>query len=200
KHQLTPAIWAREHIELLEKAAAANSQRQSAVHLKINTGMNRLGADTKDLPEIYKAIAAARHLSLEGVFSHFAASEVAGLAHGDEQIRRFCEAVALAGKAGLNPGIRHMANSAAIVTRPQAWFNMVRPGLALYGHCLPLSAANSENLPLALPLRPALTWKTRVLQVRNVAAGEQVGYSSGHVTKSETKVAVLPVGYGDGLN
>src|SRR5262245_23942363 len=73
KHQLTPAIWAREHIELLEKAAAANSQRQSAVHLKINTGMNRLGADTKDLPEIYKAIAAARHLSLEGVFSHFAA-------------------------------------------------------------------------------------------------------------------------------
>jgi alanine racemase len=200
RHQLTPAIWERAHVELLQKTAAAAPQRRLAVHLKVNTGMNRLGADLKDLPAIYQAIGAAQHLSLEGVFSHFAASEVVGLAHGDKQLRQFGEAQALAEKTGLKPQIRHMANSAAIVARPKSWFNMVRPGLALYGHCLPLSAAGSESTPPALPLHPALTWKARVLQVRDVAAGEQVGYSAGHITKSETRVAVLPVGYGDGLS
>lgn len=199
KHQLTPTIWEPGQIELLEKAGAIASQRRLAVHLKVNTGMNRLGADMKDLPVMYQAIGGAQHVSLEGLFSHFAASEVVGLAHGDEQIRKFGEAVALAEKMGLKAPIRHMANSAAIVARPKSWFNMVRPGLALYGHCLQLSASGPESVPPALSLRPALTWKARVLQVRDVAAGEQVGYSSGHVTKSATRVAILPVGYGDGL-
>ncbi|HKF22492.1 MAG TPA: alanine racemase [Candidatus Angelobacter sp.] len=200
RHQLTPAIWDRGQIESLEKAAALTPRDRLAVHLKINTGMNRLGADIKDLPEIYKAIGSARHLALEGVFSHFAASEVVGQAHGDEQIRCFGEALALAEKMGLEVQIRHMANSAAIVARSQSWFNMVRPGLAIYGHCLPLSAASSESVPLALPLQPALTWKARVLQVRDVGPGQQVGYSAGHITTAETKIALLPVGYGDGLN
>ena len=198
QHRLTPAIWAREHIELLEQAAAA-AKRRVAVHLKVNTGMNRLGADMKDLPAIYEALGKAQYLSLEGLFSHFAASEVAGLAHGDEQLRKFSEAVALARNAGLEVLIRHMANSAGIVTRPNSWFDMVRPGLAIFGHCLPLSAAKDANVPPVPPLKPALTWKARVLQVRDVAAGEQVGYSAGHITKSPTRIAVLPVGYGDGL-
>jgi alanine racemase len=199
KHQLTPAIWDSAHVELLEKAAASATQSRAPVHLKVNTGMNRLGADMKDLLAMYKTLTAAQHLSLEGVFSHFAASEVAGLAHGDEQIRKFDEALALAEKAGLKPQIRHMANSAGIVTRPKSWFDMVRPGLAIYGHCLTLSAVDSAQVQRALTLKSALTWKARILQVRDVAAGEQVGYSAGHVTKSPTRVAVLPVGYGDGL-
>jgi alanine racemase len=200
RHQLTPAIWDRGHIESLEKAAALTPKDRLAVHLKVNTGMNRLGADMNDLPEIYKTIGAARHLALEGLFSHFAASEVVGLAHGDEQIRRFDEAVAIVEKMGLEVQIRHMANSAAIVARPGSWFNMVRPGLAIYGYCLPLSVAGSESVPPALPLQPALTWKARVLQVREVGPGQQVGYSAGHITKAETKIALLPVGYGDGLS
>jgi alanine racemase len=79
---------------------------------------------------------------------------------------------------------------------------MVRPGLAVYGYCLPLTSDHGtvSEVPAALPLQPALTWKTRVLQVRDVAAGQQVGYSGGHVTQSATKVAVLAVGYGDGLS
>src|SRR5262249_5213277 len=127
-HELTPTVWEPEQIELLQIAAAKMvPKHRLPVHLKVNTGMNRLGADAKDLPEIYQVIGKAENLSLEGIFSHFAASEVVGLAHGDEQLRRFGEAVALAAQMGLEPQIRHMANSAAIVARPKSWFNMVRP-------------------------------------------------------------------------
>jgi alanine racemase len=203
RHQLTPAVWDRGQIELLERAAAkTNPAQRLAVHLKINTGMNRLGADAQDLPALYDALRASPHVLLEGLFSHFASSEVVDHPHGDDQLRLFAEAVAQARNSGFAPSICHMANSAAIVSRPASWFNLVRPGLAVYGYCLPLTSdrATGSNVPAALPLQPALTWKTKVLQVRDVAAGQQVGYSSGHVTRSATRVAVLAAGYGDGLS
>jgi alanine racemase len=173
------------------------------VHLKINTGMNRLGADAQDLPAIYDALRISPHILLEGLFSHFASAEVIDHPHGDEQLRQFAGALTQARNSGFAPSICHMANSAAIASRPASWFDMVRPGLAIYGYCLPLTSNNAgagSNMPAALPLQPALSWKTRVLQVREVAAGQQVGYSSGHVTRSVTRVAVLAVGYGDGLS
>jgi alanine racemase len=204
RHGLTPAVWERSHIELLQRAAYAikpNAGSLPRVHLKINTGMNRLGADVKDLPGIFEVIRAAPHVVFEGIFSHFASSEVVDLPHGEEQLRQFGEAVQQTEANGFNPTIRHMSNSAAIAGREKSWFNLVRPGLAIYGYCLPLtSTAGGKNVPQPLSLQPALTWKTRVLQVRDVAAGEQIGYSSGHVTNSPTKVAVLAVGYGDGLS
>ena len=202
RHQLTPAVWDRSHIELLEKVAKTNPAERAAVHLKVNTGMNRLGADAEDLPAIYEALRASPGVFLEGLFSHFAASEVVGHPHGDEQLRQFAEAVAQARDSRFAPSICHMANSAAIVSRPASWFGMVRPGLAVYGYCLPLTSDHGtvSKVPAALPLQPALSWKTRVLQVRDVAAGQQVGYSGGHVARAATKVAVLAVGYGDGLS
>jgi alanine racemase len=205
KHELTPAVWERSHIERLQKSAeGVNPQpnRRPAVHLKINTGMNRLGADAKDLPAIYQAMRGAPQVVFEGIFSHFASSEIVDLHHGDEQLRQFNETIAQAQAAGFNPSLRHMANSAAIAGRAKSWFNLVRPGLAVYGYCLPLTSAAAANInvPAALSLQPALTWKARVLQVRDVAAGQQIGYSSGHVTGSATRVAVLGVGYGDGLS
>src|SRR5215831_4669226 len=205
RHQLTPAVWEPSHIELLQRAAEAiklEPESRPAVHLKVNTGMNRLGADAKDLPAVFEAIRSAPQVVCEGIFSHFASSEVVDLPHGDEQIRQFEETVRQAEANGLKPGIRHMANSAAVVGKEKSWFNLVRPGLAVYGYCLPLTSAVAANtsVPQPLPLQPVLTWKTRVLQVREVAAGEQIGYSSGHITQSATKVAVLAVGYGDGLS
>ena len=201
---LTPAVWERSRIELLQRAADAikpSAGSRPRVHLKINTGMNRLGADMKDLPNIFEAMREAKQVIFEGIFSHFASSEVVDLPHGEEQLRQFGEAVRQTEASGFKPIIRHMANSAAIAGRESSWYNLVRPGLAIYGYCLPLTstAPGKTGVPQPLPLQPALTWKTRVLQVRDVAAGEQIGYSSGHVTKSPTKVAVLTVGYGDGL-
>jgi alanine racemase len=203
RYELSPTIWDWNHVELLENAAEKlKPQRRIPVHVKVNTGMNRLGVDMQDLPLIYEALRVAPHLLFEGIFSHFAASEVVDQPLAEEQLKRFEQAIALAKEKGLNPLFRHMANSSAIAARPKAWFNMVRPGLALYGYFLPFTSVVSRqpDTSMDLPVKPALTWKARVLQVREVAAGETVGYTSGYVTPSATKVAVLPVGYGDGLS
>lgn len=203
RQELTPAVWQGSHIELLQRAVeAVKPKSRPAVHLKVNTGMHRLGADVKDLPAIFQAMRSAPQVICEGIFSHFASSEVVDLPHGEEQLSQFGEAVKQAEAVGFRPAIRHMANSAAIASQEKSWFNLVRPGLAIYGYCLPLtsSVAGNPDFPQPLPLQPALAWKTRVLQVRDVAAGEQIGYSSGHVTRSATRVAVLAVGYGDGLS
>ncbi len=203
-YDLSPAIWDWHHIELLENAAERlKPPRRIAIHLKINTGMNRLGVDMKDLPQIYEALRSAPHLLFEGIFSHFASSEMVDLPQGEEQLERFQQAVAQAENARLRPLLRHMANSAAIAARPRSWFNMVRPGLALYGYFLPFTSVISPqpDTSLDLPVKPVLTWKARVLQVREeVPAGQTVGYSSGFVTEVPARVAVLPVGYGDGLS
>lgn len=207
-HRLTPTVWDPAHVASLENAAErGNLGSPIAVHLKVNTGMNRLGADVKDLTAIYSTLRASPHVSLEGIFSHFAASEAVGDRHADEQLRQFVEVVSDGRNRGFTPLICHMANSAAIAGRPASWLNLVRPGLAIYGYCLPLkngaqqSAVSSQRDSAdPLLLQPALTWKTRVLQVREVAAGQQVGYSGGFVARSATRVAVLAVGYGDGLS
>jgi alanine racemase len=202
RHKLTPAVWERSQIELLEKSAEKiKPLHRPAMHLKINTGMNRLGADRQDLEKIFEVVRLSPHIFLEGIFSHYASSEVVNLPDGDQQLRRFREAAAQAEQMGFEIPLKHMANSAALTSRPQAWFNLVRPGLAIYGYCLPLtSAVSGSAVPSGLALEPGLAWKTRVLQIRDVPAGEHIGYSSGHITQSPTRVAIVPVGYGDGLN
>lgn len=208
RHRLSPAVWDPGHVALLEKAAAKTKFAPPiAVHLKVNTGMNRLGADLEEMPAIYDALRAAPHVLLEGIFSHFASSELVDQPQSNDQLRQFNNVVSQARRLGFTPAICHMANSAAIVSRPASWFNLVRPGLAIYGYCLPVKSSTQQSalssqpkLRGVLPLQPALAWKTRVLQVREVAAGQQVGYSGGYVARSTTKVAVLAAGYGDGLS
>ena len=135
------------------------------------------------------------------MFSHFSSAELVDAPQGDAQLDRFDQAVEAAAKLNLHPPFKHMANSAAIVSRTRAWFNLVRPGISLYGYYLPFTSVISGHADssLELPVKPVLTWKTRVLQIRQVEAGQSVGYSSGYMTEFPTKVAVLSVGYGDGL-
>jgi alanine racemase len=203
QYQLTPAVWDWNHIELLENAAEKlATPHRIPIHLNVNTGINHLGVDIGDLPAMLEAIQSAPHLFLEGMCSHFAASEVVDGPHGEHQLQVFRDALTKAEEMGIRPSIRHMANSSALASRPQSWFNMVRPGLAIYGYFLPFSSivTGHADWSLDLPVKPALAWKTRIIQVREVAAGQPVGYSSGYVTEFPTKVAVLSVGYGDGLN
>lgn len=203
KHELTPAVWNWNHLELLENAAEKLKPAHAIpVHLKVNTGMNRLGVDLNDLPQIFEAIQSAPHLTLEGMFSHFAAAETCDAPQGDMQLKRFEKALEIAAKFKLDPPIRHMANSAGVITKPAARFNLVRPGISLYGYYLPFTSVitGHADSSLELPVKPVLSWKTRVLQIREVQPGQTVGYSSGYVTEFPTKVAVLSVGYGDGLS
>jgi alanine racemase len=200
---LTPAVWNWNHLELLENAAEKLKPASPIpIHLKVNTGMNRLGVDLDELPQMLDTIQSARHLRLEGLFSHFGSAEVANEPHNDNQLKRFEQALQMTETFGLNPSFRHMTNSAAIITQPKAWFNLVRPGISLYGYYLPFTSVitGRTDPSLELPVKPVLSWKTRVLQIRQVEAGQPVGYSSGYVTEFPTKVAVLAVGYADGLN
>jgi alanine racemase len=203
---LTPTIWEPWHIETLERAARKrqgdlSSQMAShrlPVHLKFDTGMNRLGATKDALPRLCEILSACQHLSLEGVSTHFASAEVLDDENAVRQMKCFEEGLAVLRNYGLQPRFVHMGNSAAMSARPDTWKTMVRPGIALYGYSLAFTRGGEPAAVAPLPLRPVLSWKTRVLTVKEVAAGEAVGYMGTFVTKARSRIAVLPVGYADG--
>jgi len=196
-HNLTPTVWESWHVERLEKAAR-KQQVTLPVHLKVDTGMNRLGAPPRALPQLCDKLAACEHLRLEGVSTHFASAEVLDAEETPRQMRLFEEALAMLEQRGLHPTLVHTSNSAAVTARPDTWKTMVRPGILLYGYSLPTARGGKTTAECALPLRPVLTWKTRVLTVKDIAAGEAVGYMGTYVTKERSRIAVVPVGYADG--
>ena len=196
-HNLTPTVWESWHIERLEKAAR-KQQVVLPVHLKVDTGMNRLGAPNGALPELCDKLAACEHLRLEGVSTHFASAEVLDSNDAPRQMARFEEALAMLAGKGLHPPLVHMGNSAAVAARPETWKTMVRPGILLYGYSLPTARGGKTTNESALPLRPVLSWKTRILTVKDVARGEAVGYMGTYVAEQHSRIAVLPVGYADG--
>jgi len=198
---LTPTVWEPWHIETLESAAAALGA-QHPVHLKVDTGMGRLGVSVEQLPGVLTALKAAQHLVLEGLSTHLAASEIMDAPSVAEQEQRFDAARRMVREAGMEPRFVHIANTAAVISRRETWNTMVRPGVALYGYYLPFQRAGREvsGGTLRLPVKPILTWKTRILSLRDFAANQPLGYGATYVTKAPAHVAVLPVGYADGYN
>lgn len=199
---LTPTVWERWQIESLNRASAKLGRRRHPVHLKVDSGMGRLGVSLQALPNLLDSLKAADHLLLEGVSTHLASSEVLDAPSADEQLRNFDNALRCLRSAGLDPTLIHVANTSAAISRPATWNNMVRPGLALYGYYLPFQRAGREvsGSALRLNVKPVLTWKTRILAIRNVEANQALGYGGTYITKSPAKIALLPVGYADGLN
>jgi alanine racemase len=201
RQNLTATVWEPWHLALLERAAARLSVRSVPVHLKIDTGMGRLGASLEELPGLLAMLHSTPHLQLEGLCTHFASSEIVDAPEMERQTEKFAAAEKLAGEGGFTPEIFHLANTAAVVSRPESWRSMVRPGLALYGYSLPLQHGGDlqPETPAALDLRPALCWKTLVLSVHDARAGQALGYGGTFVTKIPSRIAVLPLGYADGL-
>jgi alanine racemase len=119
-----------------------------------------------------------------------------------EQIKTFEEARRLLADEGIEPELIHVANTGAVISRRESWNNMVRPGIALYGYYLPFERAGREvtGSGLRLSVKPVLTWKTRILSLRDVGANQALGYGGIYVTKAPARIAVLPVGYADGFN
>ncbi len=204
-HDLTPAVWAWWQIAALEEAYTGlgwRVQGKIPIHLKLDTGMSRLGLQPKDLPKFLSALQRARRVELEGVFSHLASSEVIDAPSVDEQVNCFDQCVAEIRAAGQHPAYCHIGNSAALITRPRTWYDMVRPGLALYGYFLPPTAMDGSSPPPAhtLPVRPVLSWKTQIIAVKDVPAGAPIGYGGAYVTRGPSRIAILAVGYADGLS
>jgi alanine racemase len=205
--RLTPTVWEPWHIEVMEAAASALGVAQQPVHLKVDTGMGRLGVAVDQLPAVLAALKAAKHLMLEGLSTHLASSEIMDAPSVAEQERAFEIARKMVADAGMEPKFVHMANTAAVISRRETWADktgksMVRPGVALYGYYLPFQRAGREvsGGTLRLPVKPILTWKTRILSLRNFGANQPLGYGATYVTKAPAHVAVLPVGYADGYN
>jgi alanine racemase len=199
---LTPTVWEPWHIESLEGAAAALGVAQHPVHLKVDTGMGRLGVSVDQLPGVLAGLKAAKHLVLEGLSTHLASSEIMDAPSVAEQERSFDSARGMVREAGMEPAFVHMANTGAVISRRETWNSMVRPGVALFGYYLPFQRAGREvsGGTLRLPVKPVLTWKTRILSLRDFGANQPLGYGATYVTKAPAHVAVLPVGYADGYN
>jgi alanine racemase len=180
---------------LTELVAAARAEDRAArVHLKVDSGLGRGGAAPADWPALVEAAAKAQasgDLEVVGVWSHLACSDVPGHGSIDAQVAVFGAAVASARGLGLTPRYRHLANSAATLTRPDTHFDLVRAGVAVYG----LSPVAGEDFGL----RPAMTVRARVILAKRVPAGQGVSYGHTYVTPKETTVAIIPLGYADGV-
>jgi len=210
--RLTPTVWEPWHIEAMEKAAAALGEARHAVHLKVDTGMGRLGVAVGELPAVLAALQAAKHLELGGLSTHLASSEILDAPSVADQLQKFEEARRMVRDAGMTPTFVHVANTGAVISRREApgsmnrnavnVHSMVRPGIALYGYYLPFQRAGREvsGGTLRLPVKPILTWKTRILSLRSFPGDQALGYGATYVTKAPAHVAVLPVGYADGYN
>jgi alanine racemase len=201
RRNLTATVWEPFHVEALDRAAERLGAPPQPVHLKVDTGMGRLGVSLDAVADMCARIKASPRVSLEGLCTHFASSEVLDAAAVPRQIACFAEALDLVRENGLNPVLCHMDNTGGIFAQPGAWKNMVRPGLSLYGYALPLVRGGQPEVPaVAAQLEPALSWKTRIIGIKSVAAGQALGYGGTYITRAPSRIAVLPVGYADGYN
>jgi alanine racemase len=191
-HQLTPTASTPAAGRALQAAAAARGQ-QLRYHLKIDTGMNRLGFRHDNLGRTLPELLASPNLRLDAVATHFASADDLSSALFDEQRRRFDTAVATLQSLGATAVDRHAANSAAMLRDPRAWYEAVRPGVLLYGVVPPPLAAR-------LTLEPVMSIRSRIVAVKGVRAGEGVGYGGRFVATQPTRIAVVPAGYADGLD
>jgi len=166
---------------------------KAKVHLKIDTGMERIGVHYYNAEELLEASETCKHIDVEGIFSHFANSDAADLSHARLQIERFDEVLSFYEKHDLPPPrLRHMSNSGAILQLPEANYDIVRPGLILYG------VYPSPEVSLTIAISPALSWKSRVVYFKVIKPGHPVGYGSTWQTDHFVRAVTVPVGYGGG--
>jgi alanine racemase len=199
RQNLTATVWEPWQVELLDRAAERLDAPPQPIHLKIDSGMGRLGVTLEELASMCKVIQQSTHVFLEGVSTHLASSEVLDAPETDAQIAAFERALAVVKGAGLTPSLFHMDNTGGLLARPETWKNMVRPGIALYGYALRQSRAGKPATGgPKLPLETALSWRTRIVSIRQFGAGQKLGYAGTYITQAPAKIAVLPVGYADG--
>jgi len=191
QHNLTLTASSVEKLDQIENIAA-QMDVVARVHIKIDTGMERIGVHYYSAEPLLEASLRCRHCFIEGIYSHFATADSADLTFARLQIERFQEVLRFYEQRGLPVPLRHMANSAAILQLPEGTFDLVRPGIMLYG------VYPSKEVAHSVAVRPALTWKSRVVYFKVVKPGHPVSYGSTWVSDHPVRVVTIPVGYGDG--
>jgi alanine racemase len=194
EQNLTPVVYRLDMIEALDRAAA-HAGLVADVHLKIDTGMGRLGVRSDDVRQFCEALSRFRNIRVDGLMTHLAAAD--DPAYEDftkNQLERFQQAVDLFHERGFAPTFIHAANSAAAFAYPEARGNIVRPGGALYGFSRDVLPPNIE----AAQLRPVMSVHSRIMLLKTVGRGEKLGYGCTFETLRESVIATLPIGYDDG--
>jgi alanine racemase len=185
-------VWDVDQIRAIQMVAESLG-KVANVHLKIDTGMGRIGVFPDEAFPIAQNIAAQTHVRLAGVGSHFCAADAEDLTSTKAQLTQFSEMMLDLRNEGIDPGVVHFANSPALLRLPKARFDMVRTGVITYG------VPYEDGVPIPEQLRPIAQWKTKVVALRTLPKGHGVSYGSEYVTSQEERIAVIPVGYADGF-
>jgi alanine racemase len=207
KYDLTQTVYSYRAARVLSEYALRNGTRMR-VHIKVDSGMGRLGVllgsgasgDARNQP-FKSAIAAVESISrlsgltIEGIFTHFATADSADKSYANRQLETFTEFIGWLGRNGLEPPIKHAANSGALIDLPESHLDLVRPGIATYG-LYPSDEVNKSKVDL----KPVMTLKSRIIQLKQVPAGFNISYGITYQTKKPTTIATVPVGYADGFN
>ncbi len=194
RNGLTPVVHTRRFIDALAKASAdSGAVEPLRVHLKVDTGMHRIGCTPEDAPDLACLVRKHRELELSGLLTHFAVADEPGDPYTATQLKRFEAVRSQLAKAGIRPRMVHAANSAGLLTQDRARFALVRCGIALYG--IPPAPA----LDGILPLRPAFSLSAKVSSVRRLPAGERLSYGLRYELQADSMVATVPIGYADGV-
>ena len=206
KYDLTQTVYTYASAQALSRTATS-LKKKIKIHIKIDTGMGRLGLLPQNFRENHSgainadavkeclAIAGLDGLELEGIFTHFATADSADKAYAEDQLDLFMNFLNRLRQAGLEPSVRHAANSAALIDMPRSHLDMVRPGIASYG-LYPSDEVDKKHVSL----KSAMALKARIIHLKKVPAGFKVSYGSTHETSKATTIATIPVGYADGLN
>jgi alanine racemase len=187
-------LYQRETAQKLSEMALAAGV-VVPVHIKVDTGMTRLGVTWTELPRFFDAVVAMKGIRVEGVFSHYAASDETDNPFTEKQQSRLISAIGKVGATSIPRGIIHFSNSAAVLRGEDSHFGLVRPGLALYG-----SSPCDRMERGGISLRRAMTFKSEIIQLRHVPAGTPISYGCTYITPSSATIATIPVGYDDGYN
>src|SRR5262245_42776238 len=199
EHRLEPTLPSLEFARALSGAARA-AGRPARVHVEVDTGMGRTGVDATEAVDFLAAVDALPGLRVGSVYTHFPDADATDLSFARQQVARFHDVLEALDQRGITPPLVHAANSAGTLRVPESRLSLVRPGLRAYGVAPPHAREDGDAGSAAAALRPAMSFRTRLVQVRRVRAGRPISYGRTFVTKRDSVIGVVPVGYGHGYS
>jgi alanine racemase len=191
KHRFIPVTYNMENLKLLDKAAEKAGEKVK-VHLKFDTSMGRLGFFSDEAGEVFTEAKKLDHIIIDGIMSHLSSADEVDNSYSLNQLRKFDEIIGIAKRHGIDPPLKHIANSAGIINLKGSHYDMVRPGIMLYG------SPPSRAMENKAPLKPVMSIMSRIIQIKEFPPGKCISYSRTFTTARKSRIAVLPIGYGDG--
>jgi len=191
KYNISVAVCRLANVLELNKAAEEVGQKAS-VQIKVDTGMGRIGLQPENVLSFVESLATLKHIRIEGLFSHFSSADDKDKTYAYRQLERFKRVIASLDARGINIPIKHFAGSAATLDLPASYFDMVRPGISLYG------IYPSNHVSKAIDLQPAMALKTQIIFIKDLSKGSPISYGNTYVTSKSSRIATLPIGYADG--